>query len=80
MGAISSIERVLCSPGSIGGGVASCPPLSAIGTSIAPSIAASKIVVYEALKKLAKRGTVRQTGQGQKVARWALVVQEPGLL
>ena len=31
-----------------------------------------EIVVYEALKKLAKRGTVRQTGQGAKSAYWQL--------
>lgn len=31
-----------------------------------------EIVVYEALKKLAKRGTVRQIGQGAKLARWRL--------
>jgi hypothetical protein len=31
-----------------------------------------EIVVYEALKKLAKRGTVRQDGIGPKVARWRL--------
>ena len=31
-----------------------------------------EIAVYEALKKLAKRGTVRQTGQGPKLARWRL--------
>jgi len=31
-----------------------------------------EIVVYEALKKLVKRGTVRQSGQGVKLARWRL--------
>ena len=31
-----------------------------------------EIVVYEALKKLAKRGTVQQTGQGSKIARWQM--------
>jgi hypothetical protein len=31
-----------------------------------------EIVVYEALKKLAKRSTVRQIGQGPKTARWRL--------
>jgi hypothetical protein len=31
-----------------------------------------EIVVYEALKKLAKRGTVRQTGQGPKTARFQI--------
>ena len=31
-----------------------------------------EIVVYEALKKLVKRGTVRQTGTGPKLARWRL--------
>ena len=31
-----------------------------------------EIVVYEALKKLAKRGTVSQIGQGAKAARWRL--------
>src|SRR6266851_1696013 len=31
-----------------------------------------EIVVYEALKKLAKRGTVRQVGTGPKLARWRL--------
>jgi hypothetical protein len=31
-----------------------------------------EIVVYEALKKLAKRGMVQQTGQGPKTARWRL--------
>jgi hypothetical protein len=31
-----------------------------------------EIVVYEALKKLAKRGTVRQAGTGPKLARWRL--------
>lgn len=32
-----------------------------------------EIVVYEALKKLAKRGTVAQTGTGLKLARWTLL-------
>ena len=31
-----------------------------------------EVVVYEALKKLAKRGTVRQTGQGLKMVRFRL--------
>jgi hypothetical protein len=31
-----------------------------------------EIVVYEALKKLAKRGIVLQSGQGAKMARWRL--------
>ena len=31
-----------------------------------------EVVVYQALTKLAKRGTVRQTGQGAKIARWRL--------
>lgn len=31
-----------------------------------------KIVTYELLHKLAKRGTVQQTGQGAKGARWRL--------
>ena len=31
-----------------------------------------EIVVYEALKKLAKRGTVQQAGTGPKIARWRL--------
>ena len=31
-----------------------------------------EIVTYEALHKLAKRGTVQQTGQGAKAARWRL--------
>jgi hypothetical protein len=31
-----------------------------------------EIVVYEALKKLAKRGTVEQAGVGAKRARWRL--------
>ena len=35
-----------------------------------------EIVVYEALKKLTKRGTVRQTGQGPKLARWTLAPRE----
>lgn len=32
-----------------------------------------KIVVYAALKKLAKRGTVEQSGQSAKAARWRLL-------
>jgi hypothetical protein len=32
-----------------------------------------EIVVYEALKKLAKRGTVQQIGMGPKIARWQLL-------
>ena len=31
-----------------------------------------EVVVYEALRKLAKRGTLRQTGQGAKAARFQL--------
>lgn len=31
-----------------------------------------EVVVYEALKKLAKRGTVQQTGQGAKAAHFVL--------
>jgi hypothetical protein len=31
-----------------------------------------EIVTYEALHKLAKRGTVQQTGQGARAARWRL--------
>jgi hypothetical protein len=31
-----------------------------------------EVVVYEALKKLAKRGVVQQTGQGAKLARFRL--------
>lgn len=31
-----------------------------------------EVVVYEALKKLAKRGVVEQTGQGAKAARWII--------
>lgn len=31
-----------------------------------------EVVVYEALKKLAKRGAAQQTGQGTKAARWRL--------
>jgi hypothetical protein len=33
-----------------------------------------EIVVYEALKKLAKRGTVRQDGTGPKAARFLISV------
>ena len=33
---------------------------------------AVQVVVYQALHKLAKRGTVRQTGTGAKLARWRL--------
>jgi hypothetical protein len=31
-----------------------------------------EIVTYEALRRLAKRGTVQQSGQGAKAARWRL--------
>ena len=31
-----------------------------------------EVVVYEALRKLAKRGTVKQAGQGARTARWRL--------
>src|SRR5712691_263318 len=33
---------------------------------------AVQVCVYQAIAKLAKRGTVRQTGQGAKAARWRL--------
>ena len=31
-----------------------------------------EVVLYEALKKLTKRGTIQQTGQGAKAARFLL--------
>lgn len=31
-----------------------------------------EVVVYEALRKLAKRGTAQQSGKGAKAARWSL--------
>jgi hypothetical protein len=31
-----------------------------------------RVGIVEALKKLAKRGTVEQTGQGPKIARWKI--------
>jgi hypothetical protein len=34
-----------------------------------------EVVTYEALYKLAKRGTVQQTGQGAKAARWRLLIE-----
>ena len=39
------------------------------------------VAVYQALYKLAKRGTAEQTGEGVKAARWRLAIErEPNLL
>jgi hypothetical protein len=51
---------------------ANCPR-SCRATSSSARATSNAAGTYEALHKLAKRGTVQQTGQGAKLARWRLL-------